>query len=322
MLSALRRKPPEVRWAFGRMIPSIAELKARERTWPKERSSPRKTIQKRPQKARNHLICHLAEERRSVQVSRAADSSGARGSTSTISAIGHNTKSHTLILDAPACTPHLPIYINQPSFFMPDPSRSSNSGFSGAAGEFDEGHGRDMATMRVPATPARAAPGASTASAASGRYSPYCSASATSANSWRCHPDRGTRDGGGCDADRGDRCASPPTTPHALPDTATASMAPEGGEYPGSHLAGEPAAGCVQPRAPAAVCSLGSAGKPEPALRDYEYAAGATALKVPGGGDARDLAGGEGTEDGHYIQGSGTHVSLQVSAISCHHLIV
>ena len=111
---AVRRKPREVRWAFGRMIPSIAELKARERTHYVEHSRSVKHIQKRSQKAPAQRTSSLAQQMRPLHIQRAGSSSGERLSMVTISATGESCDAFRLISKTLACNAHRPIYINQP----------------------------------------------------------------------------------------------------------------------------------------------------------------------------------------------------------------
>ena len=114
MLSRGRPKRPQVRWEFGRQVPTIDELKARSYPNRVHNSKPHRPIEKRSSKAQGKSITFLAQAGRPLQVERATTSARARPDTSTLSVAGECALMRGRTSDTLACPAHPPIYINQP----------------------------------------------------------------------------------------------------------------------------------------------------------------------------------------------------------------
>ena len=169
MLSALRRKPPGVRWANGRMVPSIAELKARQVTHWLRNSMPKSPVQKRSSKAHSRPLSSLAQHRRPLQVNRADNSARAREPTVTTSAAGAFSAVRRLGMDTVACTAQQSTYINHHPSHSPDSCRSSNTGL-GVLRRREAG--AEMVSNKVPTTSSPGGAAAAAPRAGSGRFAP------------------------------------------------------------------------------------------------------------------------------------------------------
>ena len=181
MLSRGRPKRAQVRWEFGRQVPTIAELEARSFPIRVQNSRPRRAIEKRSSKAQEKSITFYAQAGRPLQVERATTSARARPDTSTLSVAGECALMRGRTWSRLACPAHPPIYINQPPLPHPRFRRSSKRGLEALRRR--EG-GADLDAIDVPTTPSFGGAVAAAPSAGSGRHVPCCPASAATA-SWR-----------------------------------------------------------------------------------------------------------------------------------------
>ena len=305
MLSALRRKPPEVRWANGRMVPTIADLMARQVTHRPRNSKPKSPILKRSSKAQSRPLSSLAQHRRPLQVNRAGNSARAREPTVTTSAAGAFSAVRGLGMETVACTAQQSTYINHHPSHSPDSCRSSNTGWAVTASLEDGAVATDVDPVDIRGPPPRDSASGASGTTITGRSASCCSACAGAVHS--CSADDGRRDVDEMDADGG--VPAPPSTA----TTTTTVLAQQGGQNTRAHLAGEPGACGGQSCTPATFSPHGCARQPAPEVQDFEHAAGAAAGEVFGGRIDADVGGGERSEDDHHLQGSRTDDCIQVS---------